>query len=189
MFSNVLYKRNVLVWWLFNSDNTSCIGRLFPINSTLRFLQCLSGHTCLQFIYSQKACFEANPMVTFLFKMVHSFRSYGLDGFGWRSENSNSAVTHFVMLPLPLFCVPSPYSAQRALCLHVFASPVMRVQWHSVLFVQIKIYTHKKYNKCLYICRHRWLYWELCTPTDWTSTYTSVTWTRLPYWFSVSDIL
>ena len=30
----------------------------------------------------QKACFEANPMVTFLFKMVHSFRSYGLDGFG-----------------------------------------------------------------------------------------------------------
>ena len=153
MFSNVLYKRNVLVWWLFNSDNTSCIGRLFSINSTLRFLQCLSGHTCLQFIHSQKACFEANPMVTFLFKMVHSFRSYGLDGFGWRSENSNSAVTHFVMLPLPRFCVPSPYSAQRALCLHVFASPVMRVRWHSVLFVQIKICTHKKYNKCLYICR------------------------------------
>ena len=141
MFSNVLYKRNVLVWWLFNFDNPSCIGRLFSINSTLRFLQCLSGHTCLQFIHSQKACFEANPMVTFLFKMVHSFRSYGLDGFGWRSENSNSAVTHFVMLPLPRFCVPSPYSAQRALCLHVFSSPVMRVRWHSVLFVQIKICT------------------------------------------------
>ena len=150
MFSNVLYKRNVLVWWLFNFDNPSCIGRLFSINSTLRFLQCLSGHTCLQFIHSQKACFEANPMVTFLFKMVHSFRGYGLDGFGWHSENSNSAVTHFVMLPLPRFCVPSPYSAQRALCLHVFASPVMRVRWHSVLFVQIKICTHKKYNKCLY---------------------------------------
>ena len=153
MFSNVLYIRNVLVWWLFNSDNPSCIGRLFSINSTLRFLQCLSGHTCLQFIYSQKACFEANPMVTFLFKMVHSFRSYGLDGFGWRCENSNSAITHFVMLPLPRFCVPSPYSAQRALCLHVFASPVMHIRWHSVLFVQNKICTHKKYNKCLYICR------------------------------------
>ena len=123
------------------------------VRDTLQFLQSLSGHTCLQFIHSQKACFEANPMVTFLFKMVHSFRTYGLDGFGWHSENSNSAVTHFVMLPLPRFCVPSPYSTQRALYLHVFASPVMHVRWHSVLFVQIKICTHKKYNKCLYICR------------------------------------
>ena len=103
MFSNVLYKRNVLVWWLFNSDNPSCIGRLFSINSTLRFLQCLSGHTCLQFIYSQKACFEANLMVAFLFKMVHYFRSCGLDGFGWCSIDSNSAVTRFVVLPLPRF--------------------------------------------------------------------------------------
>ena len=38
--------------------------------------------------------------------------SCGLNGFGWRFFNSNSALSRFVMLPSVIqFCVPCPYSS------------------------------------------------------------------------------
>ena len=105
-------------------------------------------------------------MVAFLFELVHYSRSCGLDGFGWRSLNSNSALTCFVVLPSVIwFCVPCPYSAVPYFTIpnRVLPSRCITVEYAMEFWYVVVLYCTLEYlSNCSqynYSSKYYWHFW------------------------------
>ena len=91
--------------------NKLCNQLIFPINHLFRFIPRSLEHPLIWSLHCQIVLSQAFQMILHSSQSGKNWWSYGLDGFGWHSECSNSALMYFQAFVLD---ETSPLSASHS---------------------------------------------------------------------------